>query len=78
MSNLKNETLVPVADEDAIGLGVGRRTLGRYIKNPPPGFPTVVRLNGRLYIPRSELEVYKAKLIAGAVATGSTGEVKAA
>ena len=68
MSNTENESLVPVADTDAIGLGVGRRTMGRYIKNPPPGFPIVLRINGRLYVRRSELEAYKAKLIAEALA----------
>jgi hypothetical protein len=68
MSNIESETLIPAADSDAIGLGVGRRTFGRYIKNPPPGFPIVLRINGRLYVRRSELEAYKAKLIAEALA----------
>ena len=36
MSNVEKETLVPLADAAEVGLGVGRRTLGRRIKNPPP------------------------------------------
>lgn len=67
MSNSQNETLIPVADYTAIGLGVGRRSLGRRIKNPPAGFPTAIKINGRLYFRRSEIESYKAKLIAEAV-----------
>ena len=66
MSITESETLVPLADIEAVGLGVGRRTIGRRIKNPPPGFPTVLRINGRLYARRSELDAYKARLIAEA------------
>ena len=73
MSQTESEALIPLADTDEVGLGVGRRTLGRYVKNPPPGFPTVVRLNGRLYVPRSELERYKARLIAEAVSGAAEG-----
>lgn len=68
MSNAESETLVPLADTDAVGLGIGRRSLGRRVKNPPPGFPTVLRINGRLYVRRSELESYKMRLIAEASA----------
>jgi hypothetical protein len=57
---IENESLVPLADTDSVGLGIGRRTLGRRVKNPPDGFPTVLRINGRLYVRRSELEAYKA------------------
>jgi hypothetical protein len=63
---LDTETLVPLADAAGIGLGVGRRTLGRRIKSPPPGFPTVLRINNRLYVRRSELEAYKSRLISEA------------
>ena len=62
------ETLVPVADIESIGLGVGRRTIGRRIKNPPPGFPVAFRVNGRLNMKRSEVERYKAQMIAEALA----------
>jgi hypothetical protein len=68
MSTLENESLVPLADAGAVGLGIGRRSLGRRVKNPPPGFPRVFRLNGRLYVRRVELEAYKAQLIAEAPA----------
>jgi hypothetical protein len=71
MSKIESEALIPLADTDEVGLGVGRRTLGRYVKNPPPGFPTVMRINKRLYVPRSELDAYKANLIAEAVAGAS-------
>lgn len=64
----EDDALVPVADDEAVGLGVGRRTVGRRIKNPPPGFPTALRINGRLYFRRGELKAYKKKLIAEAVA----------
>ena len=64
----KMSLLVPLADPAEVGLGVGRRTIGRKVKNPPPGFPTVLRINGRLYVRRSELEAYKARLIAEALA----------
>ena len=33
------------------------------MKNPPPGFPAVMKINGRLYVRRSELEDYKRALI---------------
>jgi hypothetical protein len=62
-----SKKLIPVADPEAIGLGVGRRTLGRRIKNPPPGFPTVVHINHRLYFVADELEKYKATLIQSAL-----------
>jgi hypothetical protein len=69
MSTVENESLVPVADA---GFGVGRRTIGRRIKNPPPGFPTVLRINGRLYFRRSELEKYRAQMLAEAGVVAKT------
>jgi hypothetical protein len=68
MLNSETESLVPVADADKLGFGVGRRTIGRRIKNPPPGFPTVLRINSRLYFRRSELEKYRAQMLAEAEA----------
>jgi predicted DNA-binding transcriptional regulator AlpA len=62
MSNT-SEYLIPAADAKAVGLGVGRRTLGRRIKDQPEGFPTPIRINGRLYFRQSELDAYKEKLI---------------
>ena len=61
------ETLIPLADADRVGLGVSRRTIGRIIKEPPADFPRVLRIKGRLYVCRSELETYKQKLITGAI-----------
>ena len=78
MLDSESETLVPLADTADVGLGVGRRTLGRRIKNPPPGFPTVMRINKRLYVLRSELEAYKMRLIAEAVGAPSGVETRAA
>ncbi len=69
MSNVESESLIPVANVAEVGLGVGRRSLGRRIKNPPEGFPTVLRINKRLYMRRTEIEAYKQKLIAEALAT---------
>jgi hypothetical protein len=67
MSNIESESLVPLADTDEVGLGIGRRTIGRRIKNPPNGFPTVLRINRRLYVRRSELENFKQRLITEAL-----------
>ena len=78
MSIIETESLVPLADTAEVGLGVGRRTIGRRVKNPPDGFPTVLRINGRLYVRRSELEAYKAKLIAEAIAAPVASMPKAA
>lgn len=61
-----NRTLVPLSRPDLIGLGVGRRTLGRYILNPPPGFPTPIYQHGRIYFASDELDAYKAQLVATA------------
>jgi hypothetical protein len=77
MLNVNSETLVPLADTEEVGLGVGRRTIGRRIKNPPPGFPTVLRINNRLYVRRSELEKYKARLIAEAIVASAGAETTA-
>ena len=54
--------LIPVADPAALALGVGRRSIGRRIKDDPD-FPKVLRSNGRLYVTRADLETYKNKLI---------------
>lgn len=62
-----DNVLIPVADEDALGLGVGRRTIGRRIKDPASGFPPVIRVNGRLYVTKQNLRDYKARLIAEAM-----------
>ena len=78
MSATESETLVPLADTDGIGLGIGRRTLGRRVKNPPPGFPAVLRINSRLYVRRSELEAYKTRLIAEAMTKPGSAEHVAA
>jgi hypothetical protein len=72
--SIETETLVPIANTAEIDLGVGRRTIGRRIKNPPPGFPSVLRINGRLYVRRADLETYKAHLIAESVASPTTAK----
>jgi hypothetical protein len=58
--------LVPAANSEKVGLGFGRRTLGRRLKNPPPGFPPTIRINGRLYFEEGALEKYKQALFADA------------
>ena len=70
--SVTQEALVPIANVDALGLGVGRRTIGRRIKDRASGFPAVIRINGRLYARRSELESYKAKLIGAGAAANAT------
>jgi len=72
MSNEEIERLIPAADTDALGLGVGRRSVGRYIKNPPEGFPIPLRINGRLYFRRAELEAYKQRLIQQALSESAS------
>jgi hypothetical protein len=67
-----NIELVPVADTDALGLGVGRRSIGRRIKNPPENFPRPIRINGRLYFRRVELEAYKQRLIQQALSESAS------
>ncbi len=57
-----SNALVPLAKPEAIGLGVGRRTLGRRIISDPD-FPAVIRMNGRLYIKRGDLDAYRGKLV---------------
>ena len=39
MSNVEKETLVPLADAAEVGLGVGRRTLGRTNQEPAARLP---------------------------------------
>jgi hypothetical protein len=58
--------LVPLAKAEAIGLGVGRRTLGRRMKDDPD-FPPVHRINGRNYIEDAQLAIYKQRLIQRAI-----------
>lgn len=56
------DDLLPLADPRRVGLPFSRRTLGDRIVAKK--FPPVIRIGGRLYIQRSELEQFKAKLIA--------------
>jgi hypothetical protein len=72
MSN-SDDVLIPLANPEAIGLGVGRRTLGRKIKDPASGFPAAIRINGRLYVRRSELEAFKERLIAEGIRAAADG-----
>ena len=62
MADSPNEMLVPAATASA-ELGCGRRTLGRRMADPDSGFPPAIRINGRIYFLRSDLESYKAALI---------------
>jgi len=50
--------LIPLANPAALGLGVGRRTVGRRMKDDPD-FPTIHRINGRNYVQDDELAAYK-------------------
>lgn len=62
--NIATSHLIPLSRPDLVGLGVGRRTLGRYVKNPPPGFPHPIYRNGRIYLLSTELDAYRARLAA--------------
>jgi predicted DNA-binding transcriptional regulator AlpA len=80
MSATENEVLIPVANAQAMGLGVGRRSIGRRIKDANSGFPPTIRIGGRLYATKSELDNYKARLIrdgrvdAARIASSVSGE----
>jgi predicted DNA-binding transcriptional regulator AlpA len=63
MADKETELLIPAANAAAVGLGVTRRTIGRYLRNPPSGFPKAIRINRRLYFKKSELDAYKKQLI---------------
>jgi predicted DNA-binding transcriptional regulator AlpA len=62
MTNLGPEILVAAATV-AAEFGFGRRTIGRRMADPTSGFPAAIRIKGRLYFRRCELEKYKAALI---------------
>jgi hypothetical protein len=57
-----SKKLVPLAKPEAVGLGIGRRTVGRRIKQDPD-FPRVIVINGRNYVEEDALAAYKEKLI---------------
>jgi len=40
------------------------RTLARWIKNPPPGFPKSLLINGRHHWAEDEIEAYERSLVA--------------
>jgi hypothetical protein len=49
------ETLVPVTPDVAREFKRNPRTIKRWIADPKIGFPTLVRLNNRLYVTRRAL-----------------------
>jgi len=55
--------LIPLARPDDVGLGIGRRSIGRRIKSDPEFAAIVVVVNGRNYAESDKLEAYKQKLI---------------
>lgn len=58
----QKSVLIPLSQPKAVGLGVGRRTLGRRVVEDPE-FPPVVRIKGRLYVEEGRLDEYKRRLI---------------
>ena len=44
------------------------RTIARWIKNPPPGFPAPIMINGRWFFDEGELEGYEQMLASSAKA----------
>lgn len=57
-NDVTGDTWVPITFV-AREFGRNRRTLGRWLKDPALGFPSVITLNGRLYVRRAELENWK-------------------
>lgn len=49
-------------------LGVSSRTVSRWMEDQNLGFPTPIRLRGRLYFPRTALEEWKALRIRASMA----------
>ena len=61
------EVLVPVTPNVAQEFKRNPRTIKRWIADPAFNFPKPVRINGRLYIARSELEGFKQRVLASAL-----------
>jgi hypothetical protein len=61
------EQLVPVTPDVAEEFRRNPRTIKRWIADPKIGFPTPVRINGRLYVARSALESFKQSLLSAAL-----------
>ncbi len=59
MSATNNDELIPAPKLAKNEFDVDRRTIGRWIRNPALGFPRPVRINGRLYFRRDEIESWK-------------------
>jgi hypothetical protein len=61
MSTEHDDDLIPIADDEAMGDGAGRRTRGRRIK---AGLLDVFRINGRLYTTEQKRQIYINRLLA--------------
>ena len=66
--------LLPIAKAEALGLGVGRRTIGRLIADQNSGFPKPVRINGRLYVLDTEVAAYRQSVIDRALAARDSAQ----
>jgi hypothetical protein len=58
---------VPVTPDVAAEFNKNPRTIKRWINDPVLGFPTPVRINGRLYIARDALEEWKRARVAASL-----------
>lgn len=59
---LQRRNLLPLAKPEALGIGLGRRSIGRKILEDPE-FPPLIRISGRLYVEEALWERYKELLI---------------
>lgn len=64
--------LIPISKPELIGLGVGRRTIGRRMETDPD-FPPVYKIGGRNYVRASDLDAYREKLMERALRKAGVG-----
>jgi hypothetical protein len=61
------DVFVPVTPDVANEFRKNPRTIKRWITDPELGFPTPIRINGRLFISRRLLEDWKRERIAASI-----------
>jgi hypothetical protein len=61
------EFLIPVTPQCDRELGRTLGTVSKWTRDPKMNFPLTVRIRGRLYVARSDFELWKRRLFSGAV-----------